>query len=444
MKIPFTDASIRNLKPSAKTYDCIAEKEPGFGIRVLPSGTLTFFYLYKIDGQKRFLNLGNYPSTSLKEARGLYESNKVKVKELRRGSADGSDPVEIKRAKREGRIKASTDRKDAPTVSELIQDYLTRYIVPEKPKSAPEYRRILEKELESWFKKKIMDIKDSDVETLTDSIIDRGSPGMARNTHQVIRAMFNWAIKRTTYKKFMPESPCKGLGIPVKPKKRKRSLKPEEIKMLWDSLDKCMMSEQVKIIIKISLLTAQRSGEVCGLSTSEISGDWWTISAERAKNGNPHRVFLTPSVKSLIAQAIEEVMRVREMPPESKYEGFIFPCPHWKVEKDKPIARHAVSIAVARNFIMPVVDEKGKPKKDKSGNPVTESRFGFSETFVPHDIRRTASGLMAWAGVQHEDRERVLNHTLGELDETYVQFDFDERKKEALLKLESKVMELVS
>ena len=91
-----------------------------------------------------------------------------------------------------------------------------------------------------------------------------------------------------------------------------------------------------------------------------------------------------------------------------------------------------------------IIDDKGKPMKDKNNKPITESRFGFDEPFVPHDLRRTSAGLMAWAGVQHEDRERVLNHTLGELDETYVQHDFDERKKDALLKLELKLADIVS
>lgn len=451
MKRQFEDSVIRNLESADKPYDCMAEKEPGFGIRIHPSGTRTFFYQYKIDGQRRFLSLGNYPTnskkageTSLRNARELYQAEQAKVKALRRGSADGIDPVEAKRAKREGRIKASTDRKDAPTVGELVQDYLTRYVEPEKPKSAPEYRRILQKELAAWNKRKIMDIKDSDVEALTDGIIDRGSPGMARNTHQVVRAMFNWAKKRTAYKRFLPESPCKGLDLPVKPKKRKRSLSLEEIKLFWDNLDNCMMSEHVRLILRTALLTSQRSGEISGMHTSEIFGDWWTIPAERAKNGNPHRVYLTPTVKAFVAKAIAETKRLREMPPEAKYEGFIFPCPHWKIEKNKPIDRHAISIAVARNFAIPVLDDKGKQKKDKSGKSDTISRFCFNEPFVPHDLRRTAAGLMAWTGVQHEDRERVLNHTLGELDETYVQHDFDERKKGALLKLEAKVLEMIT
>jgi hypothetical protein len=56
MKARFDDPTIRNLKIEAKTYDCMAEKEPGFGIRIHPSGTMTFFYQYKVDGIDAILN----------------------------------------------------------------------------------------------------------------------------------------------------------------------------------------------------------------------------------------------------------------------------------------------------------------------------------------------------------------------------------------------------
>jgi len=36
------------------------------------------------------------------------------------------------------------------------------------------------------------------------------------------------------------------------------------------------------------------------MHTSEIDGKWWTIPAERAKNGKTHRVFLTDTALELI------------------------------------------------------------------------------------------------------------------------------------------------
>lgn len=49
-----TDMMIRKLEPAEKEYT--KREKGGFGIRVLPSGRKVFFYLYRLDGQRRFLN----------------------------------------------------------------------------------------------------------------------------------------------------------------------------------------------------------------------------------------------------------------------------------------------------------------------------------------------------------------------------------------------------
>ena len=64
------------------------------------------------------------------------------------------------------------------------------------------------------------------------------------------------------------------------------------------------ISDYIKQALRLMLITAQRPGEVIGMHTGEINGDWWTIPSERAKNGKAHRVFLTPCAKGIISQAI--------------------------------------------------------------------------------------------------------------------------------------------
>jgi hypothetical protein len=39
---------------------------------VLPSGTKTFLYIYEATGKRKQLSLGNYPLTSLSDARKKY------------------------------------------------------------------------------------------------------------------------------------------------------------------------------------------------------------------------------------------------------------------------------------------------------------------------------------------------------------------------------------
>ncbi len=58
-----------------------------------------------------------------------------------------------------------------------------------------------------------------------------------------------------------------------------------EIITFWNGLDSVAMTTEMKRALKLILFTAQRPGKVIGMHSNEIYGDWWTIPAERAKNG---------------------------------------------------------------------------------------------------------------------------------------------------------------
>ena len=87
--------------------------------------------------------------------------------------------------------------------------------------------------------------------------------------------------------------------------------------------------------------------------------------------------------------------------------------------------------------------KRGPYKKKVVDTPAEKNRIGI-EPFTPHDLRRTATTLMAKAKVLREYRERVLNHTLEKLDATYNQHDYDEIKQTALETLERKIQSIIT
>lgn len=437
MKTRFDDPTIRNLELKEKTYDCMAEKEPGFGIRVHPSGTMTFFYQYKVDGLRRFMSLGNYPTTSLKKARDHYQAELAKVKALRRGSADGVDPVaEIKR-KQELRIAEEAARSQALTVSELCKEYIEKHAMKFK-RSWQEDERILNKEvIPLWGKRKAQDIKKRDVILLLEGIIERGSPGMANNTFKIIRKMLNYAVE----KDILILSVAMGVKLPAPVNARERVLSQDEIKLLWSTLKTASISEDIRCAIELILCTAQRPGEVIGIHTREIDGDWWTIPSERSKNGKAHRVFLTGSAKKIIDDSIARIKSAKKIPSETKYDGYIFPCPH--KTKIQSADRHALSRAIARNIAWPLTDDKGRPLYTKDGKPATENRLGV-EHFTPHDLRRTAATFMAQSGEMDEVIDAVLNHAKQGVIKVYNQYRYDKEKQMALESWERKLLSVIA
>lgn len=422
MKITtFTDTMIKKLKPENKKY--VRGEGNGFTIRVMPSGAKTWLYVYALDDKRREMNLGGYPDVTLETARGRFEDAKKKVK-------NGIDPMAEKE-------QATEERRKAPTIEKLCEEYVKRHAKRFKRSWEKDERILNHDVIPAWGKRKAADIVKRDVVLLLEKIVERGAPGMANNTFQVIRKMFNWSVEQD----ILTNTPCVGVKLPAPKQSRERVLSETEIKAFWKNLDSCAMSGEIKRALRLILLTAQRPGEVIGMHTNEIDGDWWTIPAERSKNGKANRVPLTPLAKEIIAEGIEEVKRLRELPAEGKYEGYIFPSPLTK--KAQPIAGQALIVAVARNLAFPLLDAKGKPLFQKDGTPATENRIGIDK-FTPHDLRRTAATFMAESGEMDEVIDAILNHAKQGVIKVYNQYRYDREKLKALESWERKLNSLIT
>lgn len=418
----FTDLLLKGLKPESKEYT--KREKGGFGVRVMPSGRKVFFFLYRVDGQRRFLNLGDYPTTDLKEARKKFEAAAAQVKLLKNGLPGGADPVEVKTDKSVER----EERRKAPTVADLCADYIERH-AKRKKRSWRKDEEILKRDvLPGWGKRKAKDIRKADVTELMERIVLRGAPIMANYCFAVVRKMFNWAVEQD----ILETTPFIGAKLPSAKNARDRVLSEPEIKTFWNSLDRTdlNMSVDVKRALRLILVTAQRPGEVIGMHSNEIDGHWWTIPAERAKNGKSHRVYLTDTALSLIG--------------DTDGKGYIFPTPVKKdrsgavIEIEQPIGDTALSVAVARNRAYPVTDAKGNPLYLKDGKPATENRLEVDH-FTPHDLRRTAATFMAQNGEMDEVIDAVLNHSKQGVIKVYNQYRYDKEKQAALEAWEQKI-----
>lgn len=387
----FTDKFISNLKPEPKER-WIREGQ-GFAIRVLPSGERVWYYIYTFDARKRYMRLGSYPDVTLATAREAFHTARVKVK-------NGTDPMAEK-------LQAETQRAMAPTVAGLVTEYIERYAKKFK-KSWEADERLLQKEIiPLWGTRKAADITKRDVTVLLENIVDRGAPGMSNQVLKITRKMFNFAIERD----ILHHTPFTGVKALAPTTHRERSLSEKEIEKFWENLREAAVMPQIRLALQLILVTAQRPGEVAGMHTSEIDSTWWTIPRERAKNGKPHRIPLSPLAQQIIEEAIADNRATREVPETEKYTGYIFPTPHRA--KDKPIERHAMSKALKRNA-------------SKDGKVLGVAPF------TPHDLRRTAATFLAAAGEMDEVIDAVLSHSKQGIIRVYNQFKYDAQKQAAL------------
>jgi integrase len=213
---------------------------------------------------------------------------------------------------------------------------------------------------------------------------------MANRTLALVRKMFNFAIERD----WLEANPCHMVKRPGVEKPRDRVLSEDEIKRVWAALDR--EHDIVAALFRLRLLTAQRGGEVQGAAWSEIDlvSGWWTIPAERSKNGLAHRVPLSP----------QAVRILKGLKAEAKKDAtWVFPS----TRKTGPHINHA------QKGIERVVERSGVE-------------------FRGHDLRRTAASLMVGGGVPRLVVQKILNHVESGVTLVYDRHSYDPEKRAAL------------
>ena len=224
---------------------------------------------------------------------------------------------------------------------------------------------------------------------------------MANRVAALLAQMFSFAVERGT----LEATPFSSLPWPGGSEKaRKRKLDDREVLLLWRKLCACGLNFETRTALKLILVTAQRPGEVALAAREEFDLDRriWTIPAERSKNGPPHEVPLSTLALTLIRHLERRFGRT----------PYLIPSRCWRARAAGPLTVRALSQGI-------------RDRKEHFGIP----------RFTPHDLRRTAASLMTAAGVPRLHVEKVLNHTIDDVAETYDRHDYAQEKRAALNRL---------
>jgi integrase len=131
------------------------------------------------------------------------------------------------------------------------------------------------------------------------------TPSTAARLYDDLKAMFLFAVRRGDLQvNPLGSEGNGGLKRPRGGKPRERVLSDAEIRTLWYRLPEVFAARPEAVAaIRLALVTAQRIGEVCGMTAGEIEGRVWTIPASRSKNKHAHAVPLSELALSLIKEA---------------------------------------------------------------------------------------------------------------------------------------------
>lgn len=419
----FTDFHLKNLQPREQRYD--VREGDGFGIRVYPNGGKSFFYIYQLNGLKRRMTLGSYPAVSLKDARRDHAAALSLVSRKIDPAAKRAKEMQVERELRE-------EDRLRPTVAALADEYVERHAKPNK-RTWKHDRYLLDKEIVPvWGTRKARDITRRDVTLLLDGITERGATTHANRILSLTRKLFNFALQRDV----LSVNPCNGVQKPVDEKPRDRALSADEVRMLWPALEpessQFRASAQIKLALRLMLLTAVRAGEAAHARWEEIDllSRWWEIPAERMKNKKPHRIWLTQ-------RAVTTLCQLKDMAGHSSY---VFPSPSKKDDQaDHHISTTAFNHAIRRSL------EHFKPEGGVEPKPSSSPLYQLSiAPFTPHDLRRTVATGMGEIGIAPNIIGKVLAHT----DQTvtgkhYDKYGYDRDKRAAVEAWDSRLSEII-
>lgn len=376
----FTALTIKQLVPEEKRYLVYEDGGKGFAARVTPKGTVSYVLVYRFEKKLHYLTLGKTNEISLKDAR-------VRADVARRQLEQGINPAVAKQLEK---IKNLSD----PTIEQLAEEYIEKWAKPRK-RSWKEDQRILRSDiLPLWRKRKSSSIVRREVVLLLESIVERGAPIAANRTLALVRRMFNFAIERD----ILEHSPCTKVKAPGKENRKDRVLSEQEINLFWGNIHNTPMSNPLKILLKLMLITAQRKGELVTAKWSDfdLKQRWWTIPSENAKNRQSHRIYLSDLALELLAD-------LEGLTPKTQW---LFPSPR--------LDRHITPESVTR------------------GLNRSKEIFADIKPFTAHDLRRTAASHMTSMGISRVTVSKILNHADSGVTAVYDRHSYDNEKKHAL------------
>lgn len=369
---------------------------PGFVLIHTPAGHTSYGLVYRSDGQRKKLTLGNTKLLTLAEARSLAGKYRAAIEE-------GGDPHGDKIAKRR---QAEMQRQEAEEREKLDAEAMwEKYmqLVASQLRSRGEKDRIFRKNILPFIKGLcVTEITKDHALKAIDTLVAQDKRPMADKVRQEGAAFFEWLIERdhverNVFARIRKMKNAKSI--------RTRVLSDDEVRAIWEASE---AEGRWSFWIKLLILTGGRNMEVRGACWSEfdLEARLWTIPAERYKNGRPHTVYLT-----------DGMLAVLEAVPRFKDVDLLFPA--------------------VGNACQPMSgDQKVKDRIDKRMRKAwREAGSPEPENWCVHDFRRTIATGLQRLGFRPDIADQVIGHvgsTRKGAGAHYLHHAYDEERKEAL------------
>lgn len=383
-----TETKLKSIKPTDKTYK-ISDRD-GLYVAVSKAGAISFRYDYRINGRRETITFGKYGEMSLAEARDKLISAK---KMLSEGISPAKEKQRLKQFRNNDVFgywleKWFNDANYADSTRDIVGGIVKRDVMPK-------FGKLL-----------LSEITPTILRQYCEKLKER-APVTAVKTRDIVSMVFTYAKSRgAIYDN--PAEYVKGSSIATFAP-RDRALTKQEIGMFFSTLKISQTSLQLKIALKLIMLTMTRKSAIVGATWDEIDfkNAEWTIPAERMKAsrqgaGRPHIVYLSK-------QALDLFLQLKILSSESPYV-----LPSFGQSKYGNISKSSLNRACTHTIQL--AQKNGLKLKD----------------FTVHDMRRTASTHLHEAGYNSDWIEKALAHEQRGVRAVYNKAEYSEQRKKLL------------
>lgn len=400
----FTDLEIRRLINASERFDM---RSDGDGLYL--SYRINFAYpiwrfRYRFAGKPRIMNIGSYKDVPITVARKI-------AKECRARVSLGYDVAGEKKERKQVAVAKIEDEKNAYTVAELADEYFERNILG-RVKHPNIVRYKIEKDIKPNIGKlKVEDVRPKHIDSLLQSVVNRGAPTVANDVLRLLNRIFNHAIKRHV----IVNNPVVAFDISDaggKEKSRTRYLKADELIELFKAMKLAKgFSVENEISIKLLLALGVRKEQLTVARWIEMDLDaaTWTIPIERTKTNSAITIPLSPTV----------VVWFSELKQLSCNSDWVLPARKMQERMIPHISPSTINTALAK---IP---------------------HGL-EHFTIHDLRRTARTHLMALGTAPHIAERCLNHKIKGVEGVYDRYDYFAERQIALNALCDFLVQLIN
>ena len=397
-----TDLQLSKLAPEAAPYDVPVAIAPGMVVRVSPAGRKTYRWDRGRGYTPRIISYGCYPTESLKAAVAEHEK-------IRQRHRDGVD--------------LTTGAETPKTVAELAELFYTDRILPVR-KVPTDVRRTLDTDiLPALGRMRLRSVTTLAIRSMVRKVVLRGAVSHAGKVLAHAKQLFRFGVSIGALE-YSPAESLEKLNLGVEDNTRTRRLSGEEIRLFLIGLDRyANLTMPLRQCLKLLLLLGLRSGELRQARWDAV--DWrnktLTIPVANQKLSPKAAKTAKPFVVPLPTQALDLLAPLRGADPT-----WIFPGLKTAIDPTTGTPRalgcfddKALGHAVRRLLALESNGEKILP---------------LTESFSPHDLRRTCRSGLGALRVPPHIAERCLNHSLGKIEGIYDHFDYLEERREALQK----------